>query len=111
MVARLSVASDSLPVPHTRLQGQRITKAEPFKFSTPEHAARSGTQLTSEERAFLEAQKRAWKRHEVRTLLGVCLGAVLWLEQERGAGGGRVYARDSTVQSAAVASPGNEWGH
>jgi hypothetical protein len=48
------------------LQGQRITKAEPFKFSAPEHAARSGAQLTSEERKFLEAQKSAWRRHEVR---------------------------------------------
>uniref|UniRef100_A0A7S3QWQ4 TPX2 C-terminal domain-containing protein n=1 Tax=Dunaliella tertiolecta TaxID=3047 RepID=A0A7S3QWQ4_DUNTE len=45
-------------------QGQRVTKAQPFRFKTEEQP-KTVNQLTSEERAFLEAQKHAWRRHEV----------------------------------------------
>ncbi|KAF5831551.1 hypothetical protein DUNSADRAFT_12964 [Dunaliella salina] len=45
-------------------QGQRVTKAQPFHFKAEERPKTANT-LTSEERAFLEAQKNAWKRHEV----------------------------------------------
>ena len=41
-----------------------MTKAQPFQFRTPQEHA-NAVRLTSEERAYLEAQKTAWKRNEV----------------------------------------------
>lgn len=51
----------------THTQGQRVTKAEPFRFRTPQEST-MGRQLTTEERAFLEEQKHAYKRHTVRVV-------------------------------------------
>ena len=52
-----------------------MTKVEPFRFRTPQEQA-SGNKLTSEERAYLEAQKGAWKRHEVCLCVCVCVCVV-----------------------------------